>query len=53
MKTLLKIILSVFFLFLSSFFWLFGGDLIAGIFFILAVWPAISATVAGTHLKLS
>ena len=53
MKTLLKVILSVFFLLHSVFFWMCGGNLISGIFFILAVWPAIGATLSGTNLKLS
>lgn len=47
MKTFLTVALSVVFLFLAAFFWLFGGNMLASVFLILALWPVIRVALFG------
>ena len=47
MKTFLTVVLSVLFLILAAFFWLMGGNMLASVFFILALWPLIRVALFG------
>lgn len=48
MKTLITVLVSVFFLCLAPLAWLFGSDMFAGVFLLLALWPVIRVALFGT-----
>jgi|AKZA01.1.fsa_nt_gi hypothetical protein len=53
MKTFLTVALSVLFLILAAFFWLMGGNMLASVFFILALWPLIRVALFGSKPQIN
>ncbi|QQK88024.1 hypothetical protein pSalSNUABM01_156 [Salmonella phage pSal-SNUABM-01] len=53
MKTFVKFLLSVLFLVLAGFFWLMGGNMLASVFLLLALWPVISVVLFGNKPAIS
>lgn len=47
MKTFVTVLLSLLFMFLAVFFWLFGGNMLASVFLLLALWPIIRVALFG------
>ncbi len=53
MKTFLTVVLSVLFLFLAAFFWLMGGNMLASVFLIPALWPVIRVALFGSKPQIN